>query len=174
VLGRRDLDEPVPIATTEAPRPSRLPILAIALAGVAAVLLVVAVLRRHGATTDNSGPTPGSDRPVGSDGTMAGPIAPARSPLVDDALASMFGAVCRHEVACGIGDLGRCDYVETTMRQMPKSLGLKPCATFDETAAKRCLSELAARSCDDHTKSLAIQDLADALDRVTNCRRACN
>lgn len=169
MVGRRDLDDDEPPAII-APRPTRLPLIAVVLAVAAALLLVVAVLRRH-ATIETTAETEAGSGSAGE--VPPPPPPPVVNPLADQAVAAMFGAVCRHEVACGIGDLGRCDYIETTMKQMPKTFAIQPCLDFDEAAAKQCLDELAARSCEDFAKSLDVLDLKQALDRITSCRRTC-
>jgi hypothetical protein len=138
VLGRRDLiDEPV--VPVEARRRSRLPIIAVALAGAAAVLLVVALVRRGQAVETVA--LGGSGEGSGSE-TLG---RPAPETLVDPAVVAMFTAVCRYEVGCGVGSLQQCVQIE--------------------------LSSLP--SCREFAKSLAINDLQEALDRVTPCRRAC-
>jgi hypothetical protein len=166
VLGRRDLmDEPVvPVET----RRSRLPIIAVALAGVAAVLLVVALVRRGGTTVSTVSDGSGSD--AGSDSLGR----PAPETLVDPAVVAMFEAVCRYEVGCGVGSLQQCAQIERTMRQMPKKLSIKSCPKVNEDLAKQCVMTLRSLpSCREFAKSLAIGDLQEALDRVTPCRRAC-
>jgi hypothetical protein len=166
VLGRRDvMDEPV--VPVEARRRSRLPIIAVALASVAAVLLVVALVRRGRTAEPAVGP--------GSSGSGSDDLgAPAPESLVDPAVVAMFVAVCRYEVGCGVGSLVTCDQIERTMRQMPKKLQYKPCTTVNEDLAKQCVTTLGSLpSCRDFAKSLALTDLQHALDRVTPCRRAC-
>ena len=138
-----------------------LPALAIGMAVLAAVLLPIAVARRCGEPTEEAPPAPPPPRP-------------APPPVRDDALvAAMFGAVCRHQVACGIGDLERCTYVEDTMRRMPKDFAIRPCDRVDEAEARRCIAELEARDCLVLAKSLDVLDLQLALDRVHSCRMAC-
>lgn len=167
VLGRRDLmDEPV--VPAEQRRRSRLPIIAVALAGTATVLLVVALVRRGGTA-----------EPVGTDGSGTGSESdnlgrPAPETLVDPAVVAMFEAVCRYEVGCGVGSLDQCVQIERTMRQMPKKLSIKSCPKVNEDLAKQCVMTLRSLpSCREFAKSLAIVDLQEALDRVTPCRRAC-
>ncbi len=167
VLGRRDLmDEPVVPALAR--RRSRLPILAVALASVAAVLLVVALVRRGGTMEPAGGDVSGS----GSTSDDLGK--PAPDALVDPAVVAMFEAVCRYEVGCGIGSPEQCVRIERTMRQMPKKLSIKSCPKVNEDLAKQCVMTLRSLpSCREFAKSLAIIDLQEALDRVTPCRRAC-
>lgn len=98
---------------------------------------------------------------------------PQPQALIESTIVSMFDAVCRHEVACGIGDAAACANVVSTMKQMPKTLAIKPCARVDADEAARCIDELRTRSCDDFAKSLDVLDLQAALDRVRTCRRAC-
>lgn len=152
-----------------APGPrSRLPLVAIALAGVATVLLVVAVLRRGPRLVANEGP--GS---AGSDADLLG--APSPDSLVDPAVVAMFVAVCHHEVGCGVGSVETCAKIEQTMRRMPRKLSYKACTPVNEDLAKQCVATLASLpSCRDFAKSLALIDLQHALDRVTPCRRACD
>ena len=168
----------MPFVEPRPPGASKLPIVALALAGAAVVLLAIAVLRRHAAGSGAGDIAAGSGSQIlaGSAGSATVDpwgAAPANQ-AGNDGLASMFGAVCRHLVTCGVGDLGRCDFIETTMRQMPPSLQLRPCRTFDPAEAKRCLSEVAAAACDDKVKSLDVPALAIVLDRIASCRRACN
>src|SRR5436309_1270272 len=66
----------------------------------------------------------------------------------------------------------RCTFVEDTMRQMPRSLRLKPC-DLDQADARSCIAALADRDCADAAKSLDVLALMAALDRVDPCRRAC-
>jgi hypothetical protein len=160
------MDEPV--IPVEQQRRSPLPIVAVAMASVAAVLLVVALVRRS-ATPDPA--VTGS----GSSGSASDDLgAPTPESLVDPAVVAMFVAVCRYEVGCGVGSLVTCDQIERTMRQMPKKLQYKPCTTVNEALAKQCVVTLGSLpSCRDFAKSLALTDLQHALDRVTPCRRAC-
>src|SRR4051812_46651784 len=146
---------------------NRLTALALAMAGLAAVLLTVAIVRRCGTEPAVVASGSGSG---GGDGVMARPLPQS---LIDASMAAMFGAVCRHEVKCGIGTPDRCDYIEATMKQMPKELAIKPCKQLDVDEAQRCIAELATRSCADFAKSLDVLDLQAALDRVRTCRRAC-
>jgi len=147
---------------------NRLTALALAIAGVACVVLTVAIVKRcRGDETPAVTTGSGSAE---SDGVLPRP--PPQS-LIDATLAQMFGAVCRHEVKCGIGDAERCDYIESTMKQMPKELAIRPCKSLDTDEAKRCIAELETRSCEDFAKSLDVLDLQAALDRVRSCRRAC-
>lgn len=134
-----------------------LPALALAMAALAAVLLPIAIVRRC------------------SDGQVASPPPrPRRSPPQDEAtVVAMFGAVCRHEVSCGLGNLERCEYIETTMRKMPKDFALRPCDQLDEAEARRCIAELAARDCNDVATSLDVLALQAVLDRIPSCRLAC-
>jgi hypothetical protein len=149
---------------------NRLAALAIALAAVAVVLLPLSVLRRCRGTADESGPvTVGS----GSESAEVPLPRPAPQSLIDSTVATMFGAICRHQVKCGIGTLDRCDYVESTMKQMPKSLAVRPCPYLDVADAKRCIDDIAVQSCGDFAKSLDVLDLQLALDRVRSCRLAC-
>ncbi|MBA3460391.1 MAG: hypothetical protein H0T46_10550 [Deltaproteobacteria bacterium] len=149
---------------------NRLAALAIALAALAAVLLPLSILRRCRSSADGSGAVS-----EGSGSGSAENVLPPPAPqsLIDSTVASMFGAICRHQVKCGIGTLDRCDYVESTMKQMPKSLSVRPCPDLDVGEAKRCLEDIAVRSCDDFAKSLDVLDLQLALDRVRSCRLAC-
>ena len=147
---------------------NRLGALAVALAALAAVLLPLSILRRCRA--QDSAPV-GAGSSAGSSEEVLPP--PAPQSLIDSTVASMFGAICRHQVKCGIGTLERCDYVESTMKQMPKSLSVRPCPDLDVGEAKRCLEDIAVRSCDDFAKSLDVVDLQLALDRVRSCRLAC-
>ncbi len=170
MLGRRDvMDEPaVPVAPARA---RRLPMIALALASLAAVLLVVALVRRAGHGEPETGGSAGSNDGPGLDHLGK----PSPDALVDPAVVAMFGAVCRYEVGCGVGSLPTCDKVERTMRQMPKKLSLRPCDHVNEDLAKQCVATLGSMpSCRDFAKSLAIYDLQQALDRVTPCRRACD
>lgn len=145
-----------------------MPIIAVALASVATVLLVVALVRRGRAT-----------EPAGGDGSGSGSASedlgkPAEETLVDPAVVAMFAAVCRYEVGCGIGSPEQCVQIERTMRQMPKKLSIKSCPKVNEDLAKQCVMTLRSLpSCREFAKSLAIIDLQQALDRVTPCRRAC-
>ncbi len=166
MLGRRDLtDEPV----VPERRPRVLPVVAIALASTAAVLIVVALVRRGG-ITEPAGGSGSAGRGSGSE-----PLGrPLPETLVDPQIVAMFGAVCRYEVGCGVGSAATCDQIEATMRQMPKKLSIKNCPKVNEDLAKQCVATLRSLpSCREFAKSLAITDLQDALDRVTPCRRAC-
>ncbi|CAN5904471.1 hypothetical protein BH11MYX3_BH11MYX3_26620 [soil metagenome] len=166
VLARRDhLDDEDVLPPS--PRRSRLPLVAVALVGVAAVLLVVAVVGRSGA------PDP-AEPPVGAKGSAAESLGtPAADSLVSATVAAMYGAACRHEVACGSAAVERCQLIESTMKQMPRELAVHTCAKLDEVAAKLCLEELAARGCERPAASLEVLELQKAIMRVASCRHAC-
>ena len=135
-----------------------LPAVALAMAALAAVLLPIAIARRCS--------HPAEAPPL--------PLPPTPPTMPDEGLvAAMFGAVCRHEVGCGTGDLVRCAYVEDTMRKMPKELAVRPCERLDTAEARRCITELATRDCKDSAKSLDVLQLQAALARVRSCRLAC-
>jgi len=113
---------------------------------------------------------------AGTDLADVRPRPPVAGTLVDEQIAAMFGSACRHAVKCGIG-VGfatRCDYIEDTMKKMPKALGIGDCTTFDDAEAKKCILALAAMSCaDDFAQALDIPSLQRALGRIQSCRRAC-
>lgn len=166
-LGRRDVVAE-PVRPVDQARRGRLPIIAVALASVAAVLLVVALVRRG----RSAEPVVGGGASDGSGSENLG--VPAPETLVDPLVVAMFVAVCRYEVGCGVGSLVTCNQIEQTMRQMPKKLSIKSCPTVNEDLAKQCVVTLGSLpSCRDFAKSLAVIDLQKALDRVTPCRRAC-
>src|SRR5204863_6619937 len=79
--------------------------LALAMVALAAVMLPIGVARHCGTREPAAPRPPRTPQPP--------PVQePAAPPIPDDALiAAMFGAVCRHPVACGTGDLARCPYV---------------------------------------------------------------
>ena len=168
VLGRRDVTEERVVPVELRPR-SRLPVVAAALSAVAAVLLVVALVRRGRAPHSGVGS-------AGSGGSASDSLGtPAPETLVDPSVVAMFVAVCRYEVGCGVGSLVTCRQIEETMRQMPKKLSIKSCPNVNEDLAKQCVATLGSLpSCREFAKSLAIVDLQQALDRVTPCRRACD
>ncbi|MBL9017313.1 MAG: hypothetical protein JNL83_24205 [Myxococcales bacterium] len=139
-----------------------LPAVAVAMAALAAVLLPLAIARRCDEPAADAPPPP--------------PRRPAPPAVPDDALvAAMFGASCRHQIACGIGvgKEDRCAFIEDTMRRMPKGFALRPCDRIDVAEAHRCIDDLAKRDCRDFAPSLALPDLQAALDRVPSCRLAC-
>ncbi len=169
VLPRRDhLDEDEVVAVPSAPRSRRLPLIAIGLVGVAGALLIVALVRRSAGTASTEAP------PTGSRGSAPDSLGtPAPDSLVSATVAAMYGAACRHEVACGSALPDRCDFIESTMLQMPKELAVHTCAKLDQVAAKLCIEELAARGCERPAASLEVLELQKAITRVASCRHAC-
>lgn len=129
------------------------------MAALAAVLLPVAIVRRCAHREHTAAPDPPPRRP------------PPPPPSTD--LAEVFGALCRHQVGCGTGDLTRCAYIVDTMRKMPKTYSPRPCDRFDEAEARRCIAGIASRNCLDATTSLDMLALQTALDRVESCRLIC-
>ena len=128
------------------------------MAALAAVLLPIAIVRRCATRVETTPP----------------PRHPVPPPVRDDALvASMFRAVCDHEVRCGVGKVERCSFVEDTMRKMPKDYALRPCDHLDEAEAHRCITELASRDCTDIGHSLDVLALQAVLERIPSCRLAC-
>ena len=137
-----------------------LPSLALAMAALAAVRLPIAIVRRCRAPAGETPPPPPPPRNT--------PLPPLHSDV-----AAMFGAMCRHQVTCGVGALDRCTYIEDTMRKLPAKLAIRPCDGLDVAEARRCIEELATRGCTDRTTSLDVLALQTALDRVQPCRLAC-
>ncbi len=146
--------------------------IAVALAVVAGGLLSFAVVRR------------GRARPAvvpiaGDTSSDAGIIdvaevgAPARGTLINMMVVAIYSAACRHEVGCGTGDLTRCDYIATTMRQLPEALSLQRCPHLDEREARRCLTDLAAGPCANVAPALEVLELQKVIARLPSCRHAC-
>ena len=143
--------------------------IALALAVVAAGLLTFAVVRRSR--------TPPTEVPIaGTDSGDAGIVevaGPAKSSLVNTMVVAIYSAACRHEVGCGTGDLIRCDYIATTMRQLPEALSLQRCPHLDEREARRCLTDLAAGPCANVAPALEVLELQKVIARLSSCRHAC-
>ena len=173
-LGRLDHREDAPAPEPPVATRRGAPALAGALAAIAAVLWIVVAVQ-HRTSTAPPPPVAGPGTGSGGRGDAVDPRPPVPSALVNAKVAAMFGAICRHEITCGIG-VGfesSCDYIEDTMKQMPAALGVGSCAGFDATEATRCLAEISTRSCDDFAKALDVLSLQQALDRITSCRRVC-
>lgn len=151
------------------PPRTRLAVLAVVLAVIAAVLLAVAVVRRSGTVaTDVPGDASGSVRPP-----IDGLGTPTRNSLLDAMVSAIYGAACRHEVGCGTGTLERCDYIVTTMRQMPAAFSVQRCPNLDEREARRCVTDLLAGPCANVAPTLEIGELQKIIARLPSCRHAC-
>ena len=150
--------------------------IAVALAVVGGGLLSFAVVRR-GRTRPAEVPIAGdTSSDAGSDAgivDVAEVGAPAKGPLVSTMVVAIYSAACRHEVGCGTGDLTRCDYIATTMRQLPEALSLQRCPHLDEREARRCLTDLAAGPCANVAPALEVLELQKVIARLPSCRHAC-
>ena len=128
------------------------------MAAIAAVLLPVAIVRRCD-PGDEAAPRPSPARPL--------------PPRNDATVAAMYGAACRHALACGVGPADRCAYIEETMRKMPADFAIRRCDRIDDAEASRCIEELAERDCRGAARSLDLHALQAVLDRIAACRMAC-
>ncbi|MBL0216605.1 MAG: hypothetical protein IPQ07_22325 [Myxococcales bacterium] len=148
---------------------SRLAMIAVALAVAAGGLLTFAVVRR--------GRTPPAEVPIAGSGSGDAAVdllpAPAKASLVNTMVVAIYSAACRHEVGCGTGDLTRCDYIASTMRQLPEALSLQRCPHLDEREARRCLTDLAAGPCANVAPALEVLELQKVIARLPSCRHAC-
>jgi len=131
---------------------------ALAMAALAAVLLPLAIARRC-SSGDEAAPPPPPPRPL--------------PPRNDATVAAMYGAACRHALACGVGRADRCAFIEDTMRRMPADFAIRRCDRIDDAEARRCIAELGEHDCRGASRSLDLHALQAVLDRIAACRLAC-